>query len=152
MLGKLRRVGMKALGKPFFLSSFCATIPEFDHPQRPPWAAGIKACAAGNEIAHAARAICAGHSCNVQRGFGVPSRAVFNPSIRFVFTETHLQVCCLYVRFAQYSVCSYRGTSSGMLCGTGRDITAGSKLPTQFRLGAVGNTPFPCEAVWAQHT
>ena len=58
-----------------------------------------------------------------------------------------------YIRFqvALYLLRSCSDTTSGRFCRTGRNIAAGSKLPTKFRLGAVGNTSFPWKAVWAQH-
>ena len=53
-----------------------------------------------------------------------------------------------YIRFpvALYLLPSCSDTTSGRPCRTGRNIAAESKLPTKFRLGAVGNTSFPWEA------
>ena len=63
-------------------------------------------CAADNEITHAARAIYVEHrSRNVQKNFGVPSRTIFNSSIRFALTETHLQVGHLCIHFSLYLLC-----------------------------------------------
>ena len=65
-------------------------------------------CAADNEIAHASRAICVEHlSRNIQKNFGVPSRTIFNSSIRFALTETRLQVGRVCIHFALYLLRSY---------------------------------------------
>ena len=85
----------------FFLSNLYAAIPEVDRPTTTIMSdQGKGLYAAGNEIAHAARAICVEHlSRNVQKNFGVPSRSIFNSSIRFARTETRLQVGHLYICF-----------------------------------------------------
>ena len=90
----------------FFLSNLCAAIPEVDRPATTIMSDRDKGlCAADNEIAHASRAICVEHlSRNIQKNFGVPSRTIFNSSIRFTLTETRLQVGHLCIRFAFYSL------------------------------------------------
>ena len=91
----------------FFLSNLCAAIPEVDRPATIMSDRDKGLHAADNEIAHA-RAICVEHpSRNIQKNFGVPSRTIFNSSIRFTLTEIRLQVGHLCICFTLYSLHSH---------------------------------------------
>ena len=83
----------------FFLSILCTAIPQVNHPATTIMSDRDKGLqSADNEIAHATRAICVEHlSRNIQKNFGVPSRTIFNSSIRFPLTKTRLQVGHLLV-------------------------------------------------------
>ena len=74
----------------FFLSNLYNAIPEINRPTTSDRDKGLRA--ADNEIPLAVRAFCVEHlSQNLQKNFGMPSRSIFNSSMRFALTEERLQ-------------------------------------------------------------